>query len=317
MTEPAWLVTGAQMHGILVVDKPAGPTSHDVVAWARRAFGQRQVGHCGTLDPAATGVLVIALGEATKLVSLLSSDDKEYEGVVQLGSSTSSGDADGAPTGSARVPALSRGLVESALEPLLGERRQRPPAISAIKVGGVALHRRVRRGEVVEVPERDVVVRELDLLELEPEGARLGVRVRCGKGFYVRALAVEIAAQLGTLGHLVSLRRTRSGAYTLAGALPGSTLRRAAAGEPGALAEAELALLPLDRAVSGLPRLVVSADEAQLLRHGRPLAIGAGGGQPGIVCAVAAEGGWPVALVRTEGESWCVVRGFRPLGARP
>ncbi|MBW2404697.1 MAG: tRNA pseudouridine(55) synthase TruB, partial [Deltaproteobacteria bacterium] len=148
------------MNGLLIVDKPAGCTSHDVVRRVRKALGQRSVGHAGTLDPLATGVLVVAVGEGTKLVSHLQSDDKRYEVTIALGAETDSLDADGEVTETAKVPPLDSAMVERALLPFIGRHRQEAPKLSAIKLGGTPLHRRVRRGEDVEAPVREVELYE-------------------------------------------------------------------------------------------------------------------------------------------------------------
>ncbi len=214
--------------GIVVVDKPPAMTSHDVVARARRIFGTHAIGHAGTLDPMATGVLVLAIGEATKLVPYLTADDKAYEATLRLGVETTSGDADGQVTRELAVDPsllaeLDRDRVASArLRDALSIERARtlqvPPAVSAIKVDGVAAHARVRRGEALELPAREVAVRSLVAL-----GVRVGetecsvdVSIACAKGYYVRAFARDLARSLSTVGHLTALRRTRSGGFTLA-----------------------------------------------------------------------------------------------------
>ncbi len=217
---------------VLVVDKPKGPTSHDVVAKLRRALRTRSVGHCGTLDPMATGVLVVAIEDGTKLVPWLTADDKTYEATIRLGFATDSYDADGAPTARGALAAeledalraLSASPEGSPLPALLAraidEERQRtlqmPPAISALRVGGERAHEIVRRGEVPELAARAVLVRRLDVLGggLEPE-PHLRVVAEVAKGYFVRALARDLAEALGTFGHLTALRRTRSGAFRI------------------------------------------------------------------------------------------------------
>jgi tRNA pseudouridine55 synthase len=218
--------------GVLVIDKPRGPTSHDVVARVRRALATREVGHAGTLDPMATGVLVVAAGEATKLVPWLTAHRKEYEATVALGTETDSLDADGretrrAPPDAGLLDALSESRgpsiaprLRAALEAELARTQQVPPAFSAIQQGGERAHARARRGETVELAPRDVRVHRLELLACSQEPPWLAVRVEVDKGYYVRSLARDLAAALGTLGHLTSLRRTRSGCFTLDEALP-------------------------------------------------------------------------------------------------
>lgn len=200
-------------HGVLVVDKPAGMTSHDVVSRVRRALRTRAVGHAGTLDPSATGVLVVAVGEATKLVPWLTASDKAYEATMRLGIDTDSLDADGEVVARETPPLIDQETAQHAADGFLGAHRQQAPVVSAIKVDGVRLHARARRGEVVEAPFRDVELRTVAIHAVE--GASIRFSLECGKGFYVRSFARDLAARLGTLGHLTSLRRTGSGRFDL------------------------------------------------------------------------------------------------------
>ncbi|HEY8038386.1 MAG TPA: tRNA pseudouridine(55) synthase TruB [Polyangiaceae bacterium] len=218
--------------GILVLDKPRGPTSHDVVARVRRALGTREVGHAGTLDPMATGVLVVAVGEATKLVPWLTAHDKSYEATIALGVETDTLDAEGRetrrepPTDALRAAlAGSRGPVvapqlRAALDAERVRRTQVPPAFSAIHAGGERSHARARRGEVVDLAPREVTVHRLELLACSDDPTFVAVALDVGKGYYVRSLARDLAAALGTVGHLTSLRRTRSGCFLLEEAVP-------------------------------------------------------------------------------------------------
>ncbi len=302
------------VHGILVVDKPRGPTSHDVVARVRRALGTRAVGHAGTLDPMATGVLVLAVGEGTKLVSHLTGQDKEYEATVALGAETDTLDAEGAVVQEEPVPsALDRTAVERVAARFVGCFPQRAPAVSAIKVGGRALHRRVRAGEAVEAPVRQVEVRRLEIREVT-EG-RIALRVECAKGFYVRALARDLARALGTVGHLTELRRTRSGAFGLDRAVSWETVVSAASGDAGAREELEGWLIGLREAWADAP--VAEVDEAGLAdaRHGRPVAADRiRGGMPeaaGDEIVAIVHAGRLVALARPQGDRLRVVRGIR------
>ena len=207
-------------HGIVVVDKPEGPTSHDIVGRARKAWGTRRVGHAGTLDPLATGVLVLGLGMATRLLGHLSSQGKEYLASIALGVATSSDDSQGRII-HAPGATLAAADVEAAMGPWLGHVLQRPSAVSAVRVDGRRAHERVRAGESVEVPAREVDVRAFDLLDLrhaELSGVPvtvIDVRVDCSAGTYVRALARDVGEGLGVGGHVTALRRTRSGAFTL------------------------------------------------------------------------------------------------------
>jgi tRNA pseudouridine55 synthase len=220
-------------HGVLVVDKPRGPTSHDVVARVRRALRTRHVGHAGTLDPMATGVLVVAVGEGTKLVPWLTADDKTYEATVRLGIETDTLDAEGAEVARAAVSdEIARALAEVdpvAASPLLaqalaGERartEQVPPAFSAIRVAGQRAHELARAGRLeAELPARPTRVRRLELIGARADDVELDLRVEAAKGYFVRSLARDLARGLGTVGHLTALRRVRSGAFGASDAVP-------------------------------------------------------------------------------------------------
>ncbi len=293
------------MNGVLIVDKPTGCTSHDVVQRVRKAIRQRSVGHAGTLDPLATGVLVVAIGEGTKLVSHLQSDDKRYEVTIALGAETDSLDADGKVTETAEVPSLDRAAVERELLPLLGRRLQSAPKLSAIKVGGTPLHRRIRRGEQVEAPEREVELYEVEVVDVGPD--TLVLRLHCGKGFYVRSFARDLARALGTLGHVVSLRRTASGAFSIDSALYGDRMTAD---------EIERRLIPLREACGALRRVELSEEGVAHARHGRPIHAevivdeGWRDASPEESLALFGPDGEPVALGRRVDQGIRVVRGF-------
>ncbi len=293
------------MNGIVIVDKPSGCTSHDVVQRVRKAIRQRSVGHAGTLDPLATGVLVVAVGEGTKLVSHLQSDDKRYEVTIALGVQTDSHDADGEVTETADVPPLDRELVEQALAPFIGRHPQEAPKLSAIKVGGTPLHRRMRRGEEVEAPVREVDLYEATVDEVGQETLRLSLH--CGKGFYVRSLARDVAAALGTLGHVAALRRTASGAFSIDDALYGDEMTAEAIGAR---------LISLKAACGALSRIDLTDEGVDHARHGRPIGpevvVGEGWRNlsPDQSVALFAPDGEPVALGRRVEEGLRVVRGF-------
>ena len=242
--------------GLLVVDKPGGMTSHDVVARVRRLMGTRKVGHAGTLDPMATGVLVVGVDRATRLLGHLTLTEKEYLGTVRLGATTTTDDAEGEVVSSVPV-SVSRAEIDAAAAGLVGEIEQLPPAVSAIKVGGVRSYAAVRRGESVELSPRRVTVHALDVLGVD--GVDVEVAVRCSSGTYVRALARDIGAALGTGGHLAALRRTRVGPYRAEEATPLEELT------PGAL-------VPLDEAAAAFPRRDLDAEDARRIGHGIPLA---------------------------------------------
>lgn len=203
--------------GVLAVDKAPGMTSHDVVAIARRALQTKKVGHCGTLDPLATGLLLITIGRGTKIQDLLMSEDKEYFGTMRLGVVTTSQDSDGDIVLERPVPPLDRAVLGDAFDRFLGDFYQTPPMVSAIKKDGVPLYKLARQGrEVVREP-RFVHVYGYDILELRP--AEVDFRVTCSKGFYVRTYANDIGEVLGCGAHLSALRRTKSGNFSVDGAV--------------------------------------------------------------------------------------------------
>jgi len=205
-----------QAHGVLVVDKPSGPTSHDVVSQARRLFGTRKVGHAGTLDPMASGVLLVLLGEATKLAPYLTADDKRYRAVIAFGYATDTLDALGTITERRELAPgwLSIAALETALDVERARTEQVPPSFSAIKIDGQRAHRMARRGEIVDLPARPVQVRSLELIAHDQTGVTLNLCV--SKGYYVRSLARDIGLQLGVPAHLQALRRTASGRFPIA-----------------------------------------------------------------------------------------------------
>ncbi len=258
--------------GVLVIDKPAGPTSHDVVQEVRRRLGVRRAGHTGTLDPMATGVLPVVLGEATKLVPYLVEADKTYEAEATLGVETDSLDATGRVVAVAPADRLpgDPATVAAAVAGLAGRRRQVPPAFSAVKVGGEPLHRRARRGEAPTAPAREVEVYEavclgVDLGAGDTAGApRVRFRVTCSKGTYVRVLAADLGRALGCGAHLSALRRTRSGPFGLDRAVPLDALE----GAEGR-ARAAGSLVPPAEAVAHLPVVTLDAAAASRLRHGQ------------------------------------------------
>jgi len=199
------------------VDKAQGMTSHDVVAITRRALNTKKVGHCGTLDPLATGLLIITVGRGTKIQDLIMSEDKEYVGTMRLGETTDSQDADGVVVETKTVPNFSREEIEAAFEKFKGDFYQTPPMVSAIKKDGVPLYKLARQGKVVEREPRFVRVYASEIQELRlPD---VDFRVVCSKGFYVRTYAFDIGEYLGCGAHLRSLRRTKSGRFSVDGAV--------------------------------------------------------------------------------------------------
>ncbi len=201
--------------GVLLVDKSPGMTSHDVVAVARKTLNQKKIGHCGTLDPMATGLLILVLGRGTKIQDLLMAEEKEYEGTITLGKTTHTQDREGEVLEEKEVPELSEDQIREAFEKFKGDFEQTPPMVSAIKKDGVPLYKLARQGKTVERKPRAVSVFEYEITRIAlPE---IDFRVVCSKGFYVRTYAHEIGAAFGCGGHLSALRRTRSGKFLAEG----------------------------------------------------------------------------------------------------
>jgi tRNA pseudouridine55 synthase len=251
----------AQTHGILVVDKPAGMTSHDVVGQIRRRFNERQVGHAGTLDPDATGVLVIAVGMATRLLRFVTESRKSYLGVVVLGTETTTLDAAGDITATHEMgPVTSEQVQEVIDHHLLGDIMQIPPMVSALKVDGRRLHELAREGIEVERAARPVRIYRHQVIAVE--GNRITIEVECSAGTYIRTLAADLGALLGGGAHLGSLRRTAVGSFTYE--------------EAGPFESSEL--LPVETAVRSLNSVTVDAPTASLIANGRVLPAWAGQG---------------------------------------
>lgn len=208
----------AALDGAILIDKPAGPTSHDVVDAIRRQFGIKKVGHCGSLDPAATGLLIIVLGRGTKLSEKLMSDDKVYEGTIKMGESTDSYDADGELVAALPVPPLTLEELNAAAEEFVGDQMQTPPMVSAIKKGGVPLYKLARKG--IEVPREPRLVHIYNFRFSAYQEPLAQFRLACTKGTYVRSIAHDLGQKLGCGAHLAALRRVASGKFDSAQALP-------------------------------------------------------------------------------------------------
>jgi tRNA pseudouridine55 synthase len=267
--------------GLVVVDKPGGLTSHDVVARIRRLAGTRRVGHAGTLDPMATGVLVVGVGRATRLLGHLSGHDKAYDATIRLGVTTTTDDADGDVLETRPTDGVTDDAIGVAMRALTGDLDQVPSSVSAVKVDGRRAYDRVRAGEHVVLPARRVHVAAFDLRSRD--GDLLDVHVECSTGTYVRALARDLGAALGTGAHLTALRRTRVGSIDLSRA---STLDELAA---------DLVVVPLTDAVAAaFPRWDPGADDARRLALGQRLAPA---GLPAGPVGVFAPDGAVVALV--------------------
>jgi tRNA pseudouridine55 synthase len=277
--------------GLVVVDKPAGMTSHDVVARVRRLAHTRRVGHGGTLDPMATGVLVVGVERATRLLTYVIGSTKRYSATIRLGETTVTDDAEGEVTARASAAGVTEDRIRAELANLTGDIEQVPSAVSAIKVDGRRAYARVRAGEEVALAARRVTVSRLVLGDLRPaDGDRLDldVDVECSSGTYVRAIARDLGAALGVGGHLTALRRTAVGAFTLAEAVGLDELGR----------REDPVTMPLSAAAARFfPRRDADAEEARVLGHGGPLAaIGLDGpyavfGPDGEVIAVVSERG--------------------------
>lgn len=205
-------------NGLLLVDKPQGITSHDVVARVRRIFNERKVGHAGTLDPMATGLLVLAIGPSTRLLRFAQSEVKRYSGTVCLGVATDSLDADGVVLATQPIPEISQTDMDAAAACAVGEQMQTPPMVSALKIGGQRLHELARRGVEVERVARAITINELRVVATD-DAARWNFEVECSVGTYVRVLLSDLAERLGTIGHLVALRRVASGRHHVDDAL--------------------------------------------------------------------------------------------------
>ena len=280
-------MSDATTDGIVVVDKPRDMTSHDVVARVRKLTGVRRVGHAGTLDPMATGVLVVGVGRATRLLGYLAANDKEYEATIRLGVSTTTDDAEGDVLEQRDASGVDDDALAASIRALTGTIEQVPAAVSAVKVGGVRAYKRVREGETVELAARQVTVAAFDLLARR--GDDIDVRVVCSTGTYVRALARDVGAALGVGAHLTALRRTRSGVFGVE-----------RAHSLDALAES-LDVVPLREVVgAAFPRWDASEEEARRICLGQRLA--PGGLPAGPVGAFAPDGS-VVALVEERDDA--------------
>lgn len=278
-------MTAGTVDGVVLVDKPEGMTSHDVVAVARRALATRRVGHTGTLDPFATGLLVLLIGKATRLQPYVEGDPKVYEATIRFGVETDTGDPTGVPIREAPLPAPSR--VEAAIGQLTGTIEQVPPAYSAKQVDGVRAYAAARRGSPLVLRAGTVTVQQWELLGRR--GADLDVVITCGGGTYVRSLARDLGVLSGSAAHLVSLRRTRSGPFDLQRACTLADLRAA-----------RVDVLPARAAVPGLPSEHLTDLEAQRVFHGQSVPARADGARAALV----RDDGALVAIADRDGDEW-------------
>jgi tRNA pseudouridine55 synthase len=282
--------------GIVIVDKPAGMTSHDVVSRCRRIFGTRKVGHAGTLDPMATGVLVIGIERATKILGLLSGTSKSYAATIRLGRTTTTDDAEGEVVQDISAAEVTDDAINAGVAVLRGEISQRPSTVSAIKVGGKRAYQLVREGQEVELAARTVRIDRFDVLAIRRDGAfvDIDVEVDCSSGTYIRALARDLGSDVGVGGHLTALRRTRVGGYGLDHARTLDQL-----GDHPALS------YTLDQAcLLGFPRRDITAEQAVDAGHGRPLPAA---GIEGVYAATDPEGRVLALLEDTGGTTKSVV----------
>lgn len=286
--------------GIVVVDKPAGMTSHDVVARLRRFFGTRKVGHAGTLDPMATGVLVAGIERGTKLLAHLVAEDKVYETTIRLGASTTTDDAEGATVDTHDASGVTDEAIRAEVAKLTGTIMQVPSKVSAIKIDGRRAHELVRAGEKVDIPAREVTIRAFDLGEIRRDGEFVDVdaRVHCSSGTYIRSLGRDLGAALDVGGHLIALRRARVGAFSLTDARTLEQLENSA----------ELSLSLDDAMIRVWPVLNVTADEYDALAMGKWLEPR---GLKGVHAAVGPDGR-AVALVKEKGKRLATVFVARP-----
>jgi len=271
-------------HGVIVVDKPAGWTSHDVVAKIRKIYRQRRVGHAGTLDPDATGVLLVGLGRATRLLRFLQDTGKGYRATIVFGVSTTTLDASGEVVDRRPMP-IDQADIEAVVPAFLGEIEQLPPMVSAVKVGGRRLHELARRGEEVERAPRRVHVDRIDVEAFEPGPYPAAtVLVECSSGTYVRSLAADIGGRLGGVAHLGELRRFHIGSFTLDEARTLADIE----------ADPDKAVLPPVAAMRDLEQVSIDAEQARAVAHGVTF--------PAAVFAGANAGPGPFAVVGPDGE---------------
>lgn len=286
--------------GIVVVDKPAGVTSHDVVGRCRRIFGTRKVGHAGTLDPMATGVLVIGIERATKILGLLTATSKSYTATIRLGRSTTTDDAEGEVLQDVSAADVTDEQIQTGIANLRGEIAQRPSAVSAVKIGGKRAYQLVREGHDVQLAERTVRIDRFDVCDIRRDGAYVDVDVEvdCSSGTYIRALARDLGDVLGVGGHLTALRRTRVGGYGLDHAR-----------SLDELTEHPQLSYSLDEAcLLAFPRRKITDAEADDASHGRPLAAA---GIEGVYAATDSDGR-VIALLEDKGSRTKSVVVIRP-----
>lgn len=257
------------MDGVLIVDKPSGPTSFDVIRRLRGLGTGRKAGHTGTLDPMATGLLPICLGDATRIAGYILEGDKAYEGVIQLGQETDTWDATGKVVAETEVGSLDPDKVRAAVAAMQGEYWQTPPMFSAVRVGGKRLYELARQGEEIERRPRKVNLYSIELLAYDEEAHRLTIRVRCSKGTYIRSIAYELGEALGVGAHLAGLRRLGSGPFSIEKALPLATILEMVA--EGRRDEIEKHLIPMADALADMDTLRLDEERSRKVAYGKIL----------------------------------------------
>ena len=315
------------MNGLLIIDKPLGMTSHDVVARARRLLREKRIGHAGTLDPLATGVLALCVGHATRLSEYLLGEDKAYGGVIKLGEQTNTDDAEGEVIATREVPAISDDDLRRLERQFSGEIAQVPPQFSAIKKEGQRAYALARKGETVELDARTVTIHKIRLVLSDascvmrdassvnpqsaienPQSKIVNISVRCSAGTYIRSLARDIGEALGCGGHLIALRRTQAGAFTVQDAVTLEQVEQAA--QEG---RAEALLLPMDRAVMDWPAVQLDDEQTRKLLNGQrvllPLPQGEGWGAGALLRVYDARNHF-IAISRWDGKMLAPLKVF-------
>jgi tRNA pseudouridine55 synthase len=288
--------------GVLNINKPSGPTSHDIVAKIRRILGEKRVGHAGTLDPLATGVLVVCVGKATRIVEYLVATRKDYLAEMLLGRTSTTEDISGEMTSTADASHITRDMVQAVLPNFTGPILQIPPMVSAIKVNGQRLYKLARRDIEVEREARPVTIHELEITSFDPAGGAdgaplVGLRVVCSSGTYIRTLCSDIGAALGVGGLMQSLERTKVGNFGLEDAVSLQTLEESAAAGDGARY-----LLPMDDAISHFAAMTVDPIQADLIMHGGSIP-SSGMEMDGVLVRVKSTDGRLLALGRSHGQA--------------
>jgi tRNA pseudouridine55 synthase len=292
--------------GVLNIDKPSGMTSHDVVDEVRRMVRQRRVGHAGTLDPAATGLLLVCLGRATRLCEYLVADEKEYRGTIQLGVETDTYDQEGKTVCERDASGIDRAMIDKALEPFIGEIDQKPPAFSAIKREGVPAYKLARLGEEVDLPTRRVKISSIEVLGWR--APHVDILVRCGAGTYMRSLAHDLGEGLGVGGHLSSLVRTAIGGWRVEDAVTLEAVQRAVDGD-GIASIAR----SFDDALPDVPKIELDEEDTKAILCGREITLDVKLNAP-LISAHNAQGRLIAVLAPASKTRWRPTKVFPPAG---